>query len=87
LEQSTYAKLGCTQGWFLASLYHPSSRLVHKKQNRQRERETGINSVVLTDTWMHAILLSALYIGISTGIPLRRDRAINKTNIFHCLRV
>ncbi|KAH7653507.1 Diacylglycerol kinase (ATP) protein [Dioscorea alata] len=24
--QSTYAKLGCTQGWFCASLFHPSSR-------------------------------------------------------------
>ncbi|CAK7349961.1 unnamed protein product [Dovyalis caffra] len=26
INQSTYAKLGCTQGWFLASLFHPSSR-------------------------------------------------------------
>ncbi|KAJ8748332.1 hypothetical protein K2173_001751 [Erythroxylum novogranatense] len=25
-NQSTYAKLGCTQGWFCASLFHPSSR-------------------------------------------------------------
>ncbi|KAG6751336.1 hypothetical protein POTOM_045869 [Populus tomentosa] len=25
INQSTYAKLGCTQGWFLASLCHPSS--------------------------------------------------------------
>ncbi|KAI8551798.1 hypothetical protein RHMOL_Rhmol06G0215200 [Rhododendron molle] len=25
-NQSTYAKLGCTQGWFCASLRHPSSR-------------------------------------------------------------
>jgi hypothetical protein len=29
LFQSTYAKLGCTQGWFLASLTHPPNRLVH----------------------------------------------------------
>ncbi|KAJ6975958.1 hypothetical protein NC653_031705 [Populus alba x Populus x berolinensis] len=26
INQSTYAKLGCTQGWFLASLCHPSTR-------------------------------------------------------------
>ncbi|KAL5793904.1 hypothetical protein ACOSP7_002498 [Xanthoceras sorbifolium] len=26
VNQSTYAKLGCTQGWFFASLCHPSSR-------------------------------------------------------------
>ncbi|KAJ4729912.1 diacylglycerol kinase [Melia azedarach] len=26
VNQSTYAKLGCTQGWFCASLMHPSSR-------------------------------------------------------------
>ncbi|KAB5530174.1 hypothetical protein DKX38_020255 [Salix brachista] len=26
INQSTYAKLGCSQGWFLASLFHPSSR-------------------------------------------------------------
>ncbi|XP_051125226.1 diacylglycerol kinase 5-like [Andrographis paniculata] len=26
VNQSTYAKLGCSQGWFLASLFHPSSR-------------------------------------------------------------
>lgn len=26
INQSTYAKLGCTQGWFFASLFHPSSR-------------------------------------------------------------
>ncbi|XP_073137073.1 diacylglycerol kinase 1-like [Henckelia pumila] len=26
VNQSTYAKLGCTQGWFCASLLHPSSR-------------------------------------------------------------
>ncbi|KAF5200247.1 Diacylglycerol kinase [Thalictrum thalictroides] len=26
VNQSTYAKLGCTQGWFLAPLFHPSSR-------------------------------------------------------------
>ncbi|KAL8031443.1 hypothetical protein ABFX02_13G025000 [Erythranthe guttata] len=26
VNQSTYAKLGCSQGWFAASLFHPSSR-------------------------------------------------------------
>ncbi|CAA6658401.1 unnamed protein product [Spirodela intermedia] len=26
VNQATYAKLGCTQGWFCASLMHPSSR-------------------------------------------------------------
>ncbi|CAA0816103.1 Diacylglycerol kinase 5 [Striga hermonthica] len=26
INQSTYAKLGCSQGWFFASLFHPSSR-------------------------------------------------------------
>lgn len=26
IMQTTYAKLGCTQGWFCASLLHPSSR-------------------------------------------------------------
>lgn len=26
VNQSTYAKLGCTQGWFMASVFHPSSR-------------------------------------------------------------
>ncbi|KAH0778383.1 hypothetical protein KY290_004810 [Solanum tuberosum] len=26
VNQSTYARLGCTQGWFFASLVHPSSR-------------------------------------------------------------
>lgn len=26
VNQSTYLKLGCTQGWFCASLFHPSSR-------------------------------------------------------------
>ncbi|XP_058073152.1 diacylglycerol kinase 1 [Magnolia sinica] len=26
VNQSTYAMLGCTQGWFCASLFHPSSR-------------------------------------------------------------
>lgn len=26
VNQSTYVKLGCTQGWFCASLFHPSSR-------------------------------------------------------------
>ncbi|XP_004487339.1 diacylglycerol kinase 5-like [Cicer arietinum] len=26
VNQSTYAKLGCTQGWFLASLFHPPTR-------------------------------------------------------------
>ncbi|OVA07984.1 Diacylglycerol kinase [Macleaya cordata] len=25
INQSTYAKLGCTQGWFCASLFHPAS--------------------------------------------------------------
>ncbi|KAL7603633.1 diacylglycerol kinase 5 [Lactuca sativa] len=25
-NQSTYAKIGCTQGWFAASLFHPSSK-------------------------------------------------------------
>ncbi|KAK2370373.1 diacylglycerol kinase [Trifolium repens] len=29
VNQSTYAKLGCTQGWFLASLTHPPNRSVH----------------------------------------------------------
>lgn len=28
INQGTYAKLGCTQGWFAASLFHPSSRSV-----------------------------------------------------------
>ncbi|PKA53547.1 Diacylglycerol kinase 5 [Apostasia shenzhenica] len=28
VNQSTYAKIGCTQGWFCASLFHPSSRNV-----------------------------------------------------------
>ncbi|KAK6241623.1 hypothetical protein SCA6_007012 [Theobroma cacao] len=28
VNQSTYAKLGCTQGWFAASIFHPSSRNV-----------------------------------------------------------
>ncbi|OMO98879.1 hypothetical protein COLO4_13660 [Corchorus olitorius] len=28
VNQKTYAKLGCTQGWFAASLFHPSSRNV-----------------------------------------------------------
>ncbi|GAB2214980.1 hypothetical protein Droror1_Dr00019350 [Drosera rotundifolia] len=26
INQSTYAKLGCTQGWFLAPLFHPADR-------------------------------------------------------------
>ncbi|XP_021901091.1 LOW QUALITY PROTEIN: diacylglycerol kinase 5-like [Carica papaya] len=26
VNQSTYARLGCTQGWFFASLFHPASR-------------------------------------------------------------
>lgn len=26
LGQSTYMKLGCTQGWFCTSLFHPASR-------------------------------------------------------------
>ncbi|GMH11050.1 hypothetical protein Nepgr_012891 [Nepenthes gracilis] len=26
VNQSTYAKLGCTQGWFLASLFHPADK-------------------------------------------------------------
>lgn len=26
VNQSTYAKLGCTQGWFFASLFHPSDK-------------------------------------------------------------
>lgn len=26
VNQSTYAKLGCTQGWFAASIFHPASR-------------------------------------------------------------
>ncbi|KAK4486891.1 hypothetical protein RD792_006199 [Penstemon davidsonii] len=26
VNQSTYAKLGCSQGWFLAPIFHPSSR-------------------------------------------------------------
>ncbi|XP_057953357.1 diacylglycerol kinase 5 isoform X2 [Malania oleifera] len=26
VNQSTYAKLGCTQGWFFASLFHPPAR-------------------------------------------------------------
>ncbi|CAG7860916.1 unnamed protein product [Brassica rapa] len=26
VNQSTYVKLGCTQGWFCASLFHPASR-------------------------------------------------------------
>ncbi|MED6145612.1 Diacylglycerol kinase 5 [Stylosanthes scabra] len=26
VNQSTYAKLGCTQGWFMASLFHPADR-------------------------------------------------------------
>ncbi|XP_050205537.1 diacylglycerol kinase 5-like [Mercurialis annua] len=26
VNQSTYAKLGCSQGWFMASLFHPSSK-------------------------------------------------------------
>ncbi|OAY34129.1 diacylglycerol kinase 5 isoform X2 [Manihot esculenta] len=26
VNQSTYAKLGCTQGWFFASLFHPTSK-------------------------------------------------------------
>ncbi|KAG0471390.1 hypothetical protein HPP92_015936 [Vanilla planifolia] len=26
VNQTTYAKLGCTQGWFCASLFHPTSR-------------------------------------------------------------
>ncbi|TYG36599.1 hypothetical protein ES288_D13G076600v1 [Gossypium darwinii] len=28
VNQSTYAKLGCTQGWFAASVFHPSSKNV-----------------------------------------------------------
>ncbi|XP_022742559.1 diacylglycerol kinase 5-like isoform X3 [Durio zibethinus] len=28
LNMSTYAKLGCTQGWFAASVFHPSSKNV-----------------------------------------------------------
>ncbi|XP_024015824.1 diacylglycerol kinase 5 isoform X2 [Eutrema salsugineum] len=27
VNQSTYVKLGCTQGWFCASLFHPASRI------------------------------------------------------------
>ena len=26
VNQSTYARLGCTQGWFAASLFHPASQ-------------------------------------------------------------
>lgn len=26
VNQSTYAKLGCTQGWFMASLFHPADK-------------------------------------------------------------
>ncbi|XP_044466283.1 diacylglycerol kinase 5-like isoform X3 [Mangifera indica] len=29
VNQSTYAKLGCTQGWFCASLFHPSPRFFY----------------------------------------------------------
>ncbi|KAG6657901.1 hypothetical protein CIPAW_04G122200 [Carya illinoinensis] len=45
INQGTYAKLGCTQGWFAASLFHPSSRSVahlakvriQKKQDQWEE--------------------------------------------------
>ncbi|CAK9147185.1 unnamed protein product [Ilex paraguariensis] len=33
VNQRTYAKLGCTQGWFCASLFHPSSRNIAQLAN------------------------------------------------------
>ncbi|XP_050247332.1 diacylglycerol kinase 1-like isoform X1 [Quercus robur] len=40
VNQSTYLKLGCTQGWFCASLFHPSSRnIAHLTKVRIMKRQ------------------------------------------------
>ncbi|KAK9677968.1 hypothetical protein RND81_11G179400 [Saponaria officinalis] len=57
VNQSTYAKLGCTQGWFLASLFHPADKniaqlasvKIMKKQSSEWEElhlPSSIRSIV-----------------------------------------
>ncbi|KAG9146091.1 hypothetical protein Leryth_026263 [Lithospermum erythrorhizon] len=55
VNQSTYVKLGCSQGWFCASLFHPSSSNIAQLANikvmkdgiwRDLEIPTSIRSVV-----------------------------------------
>ncbi|XP_057460869.1 diacylglycerol kinase 5-like [Actinidia eriantha] len=41
VNQSTYAKLGCTQGWFAASLFHPSSRNIAQLAKIQVMKKHG----------------------------------------------
>ncbi|CAD5172253.1 unnamed protein product [Musa acuminata subsp. malaccensis] len=40
-QQTTYAKLGATQGWFFASLFHPSSRNIAQLANVKIMRRLG----------------------------------------------
>ncbi|PNX97964.1 diacylglycerol kinase iota-like protein, partial [Trifolium pratense] len=57
VNQKTYAKLGCTQGWFFASLIHPSSR---EKTINIMSKDAGHRLIVVSDRNMEAlkILLS-----------------------------
>ncbi|WOL16018.1 diacylglycerol kinase 5-like [Canna indica] len=41
INQTTYAKLGCTQGWFFASLVHPSSRNIAQLANVKIMKRPG----------------------------------------------
>ncbi|CAL9754080.1 unnamed protein product [Musa acuminata subsp. burmannicoides] len=41
INQTTYAKLGATQGWFFASLFHPSSRNIAQLANVKIMRRLG----------------------------------------------
>ncbi|XP_031404656.1 diacylglycerol kinase 5-like [Punica granatum] len=42
VNQSTYLKLGCTQGWFCASIFHPSSQNIAKLAKVRILRRNGL---------------------------------------------
>ncbi|CAM8928620.1 unnamed protein product [Rhodiola kirilowii] len=41
VNQSTYARLGCTQGWFAASIFHPASRNIAQLANVKIMKRQG----------------------------------------------
>ncbi|CAN6457794.1 unnamed protein product [Victoria cruziana] len=41
VNQSTYAKIGCSQGWFCASIFHPSSRNIAQLANVKIMKKHG----------------------------------------------
>ncbi|KAA8526440.1 hypothetical protein F0562_008357 [Nyssa sinensis] len=61
VNQSTYAKLGCTQGWFCASLFHPSSKNVTQLANVKIMKRPG--------EWQHLPISNSIRSIVCLNLP------------------